>query len=182
MDIVSPMDIPPFASSAMDGYAVQAADLSAEGGQLAVVDHIPAGKIPQKKIGSGQCARIMTGAPVPEVADTVVPVEWTAEDGDVVTVDRGASRGKHVRPAAEDVGMGDVVMRAGDVITPGAAGMLATMGIVKPSVAVRPSVAVISTGDEVIHPSLEPRFGQIRNSNGPVLQSLVHSFGGVCNE
>ena len=185
-DIRSPLDLPPFASSAMDGYAVRASDLTDDGGKLKIVEHIPAGKVPERTILAGQCARIMTGAPVPDGADSVVPVEWTREQDDenlgVVLIDRGPREGVHVRPAAEDVKSGAMILRSGEVLTAGAIGMLASMGITQPTVRRRPLVGVVSTGDEVVDPSVEPGFGQIRNSNGPVLQALSGVFGGECPE
>ena len=179
-DVVSSDSIPPFASSAMDGYALRAEDLTGTGGTLKVIEHIPAGRMPQKTVGVGQCARIMTGAPIPKGADTVVPVEWTQEDQEVVDIDRGATLGVHVRPAAEDVCVGDIILREGDVVTPGGLGMLASLGCISPLVRKRPRIGIISTGDEVVPPSAQPEMGQIRNSNGPTLQALAGVFGASC--
>ncbi len=172
-------NIPPFDNSAMDGYAVRSADLLTLPTTLAIIEDIPAGTYPQKTVAPGTCARIMTGAPFPQGADAVAPVEWTEnDDGDTVQFNRGPSSGQHVRPAGQDVRDGDLVLEAGHVITPPMVGILATLGYPEIAVSTRPRVAVISTGDELVDPweTLAP--GKIRDSNGPSLAAQVVSAGG----
>lgn len=181
-DIVSADNIPPFASSAMDGYAVRAADVEAEGPPLAVVEHIAAGMIPARSLTKGTCARIMTGAPIPEGADAVIQREVATEQDERVVFSTGTVVGKHIRPAAEDVRIGDQVFGSGTLLTPPVIGMLASLGKSTVRVTRKPRVAVITTGDEVVDPSERPRPGQIRNSNGPGLRAQVLQAGGDCPE
>ena len=180
--IVSPQNLPPFVSSAMDGFAVIASDLAQEGAVLKVVEHIKAGDHPQRAIEPGTCAKIMTGALFPEGADAVAPVEWVlSEEGDRVSFSRAPRAGQHVRPAAEDLREGDTVFAGGEVIAPPIIGMLASLGVDPVPVMQRPRVAVISTGDEIVPPDSQPGPAQIRNSNGPALRSQVLAAGGDCD-
>ncbi len=171
--------IPPFDNSAMDGYAVRAADLADLPAVLRVIEEIPAGSFPEKEVQPGTCAQIMTGAPFPAGADAVAPVEWTAKAGDGrVRFLQGPAPGQHVRPAGEDVQVGDLMIEAGAVVTPPALGMMATLGFSEAQVASAPRVAVISTGDELVAVSASLGPGQIRNSNGPALAVQVVTAGG----
>lgn len=178
-DIISHDTIPPFDNSAMDGYAVRVEDLAHLPVQLTVIEEIPAGAFPQQTVVSGTCARIMTGAPFPEGANAVVPVEWTeAVEDDVIQFNRAPAMGQHVRRAGRDVQAGSVVIAKGTVVTPPVIGMLATLGYPTVEVAVPPSVAVISTGDELVDAAEALGPGQIRNANGPALAAQVQSAGG----
>ncbi len=180
--IVSPLNLPPFRSSAMDGFAVIASDLVNEGAVLKVIEHIKAGDNPQRTIESGTCAKIMTGALFPDGADAVAPVEWVLNEEEAgVSFLRAPRAGQHVRPAAEDVREGDTVFKGGEVITPPITGMLASLGLDPVPVVRRPRVAVISTGDEIVPPDIQPGPAQIRNSNGPALRSQVLAAGGDCD-
>ncbi len=174
-------DIPPFASSAMDGYAVRAEDFENDNPSLRVVDHIAAGRVSDITLTSGTCSEIMTGAVIPEGADAVVPIEWVAERSEnVVSFTSAPKPGRHIRPAAEDVRKGDRVFMGGEVVTPPIVGMLASIGVDPVLVSRRPEVAIISTGDEIVDPITLPGPGQIRNSNGPSLREQVVSSGGAC--
>ncbi len=173
-------DIPPFDNSAMDGYAVRSEDLRALPATLRVVEDIPAGTFPQRAVEPGTCARIMTGAPFPEGADAVAPVEWTREAGDgTVRFDQAPAPGDNVRLAGKDVGAGEEVFEPGQVVTPPVVGMLAMLGYPEVAVARRPRVAVIATGDELVDPAVPLGPGQIRDSNGPALAAQVASAGGT---
>jgi len=176
--VLSHDNIPPFDNSAMDGYAVRAADLAVLPATLRVIEDVPAGSVPQKKVGPGTCTRIMTGAPFPAGADAVAPVEWTAENGDSVRFHRCPAPGQHVRAAGADVCEGAEVFAPGRVVTPPVVGMLATLGYAEVAVRVPPRVAVIATGDELVPAAKRPGPGQIRNSNGPALAAQVRSAGG----
>lgn len=178
--VVSREAIPPFASSAMDGFAVKAADLASVPVSLPVVAEIPAGQVADAPLQAGQCMRIMTGAPVPEGADAVVPVEWTEEPANgSVTIRRAPDAGQNVRPAGQDVAEGEAIVAQGAVVTPPVVGMLATLGYATVRVAVPPRVAVVSTGDELIDPDEELSPGRIRDSNAPALAAQVEASGGV---
>lgn len=175
-------DVPPFPSSAMDGFAVRSADLQSEDStSLTVVGHIAAGDPGRHQVDAGTCMEIMTGAPFPEGADAVAPIEWVRDrDGDQVIFHRFPEPNKHVRPAAEDVAEGQQVFNGGEHITPAIAGMLATLGVDPVPVRRAPRVRVISTGDEIVAPSMDIGPGQIRNSNGPSLRAQVLEAGGAC--
>lgn len=176
--VVAPHDVPSFANSAMDGYAVRGSDVASAGSVLEVVDDIAAGRASTVVVGHGQAARIMTGAPMPAGADTVVRVEDTdAEDGKV-HISVATEVGTSVRPPGGDVSGGSTVFHPGVRLTAGHVGVLATIGVTQVEVAKRPRVAVMSTGDELVPastPSLAP--GMIRDSNRPMLMQLVADAG-----
>ena len=176
--VVAPHDVPSFANSAMDGFAVRADDVSSPGAVLEILEDVAAGQTASVSVGEGQAIKIMTGAPMPEGADTVVRVEDTSEDGGKVTVSTAPGKGNSVRPPGGDVTAGTTVFEAGVRLTPAHIGTLATIGMVSPAVARRPRVAVMSTGDELVPPeteALEP--GMIRDSNRPMLLALVEEAG-----
>lgn len=174
--IVAPLDLPPFAASAMDGFAVRAADTP---GTLAVVETVAAGSVARGRVEPGTAIRIMTGAPVPAGADAVVMVEDTTTDADRVSVGVAARVGQHVRPAGNDVTAGTVLLEPGATLHAGALGMIASLGIASVAVARRPRVAVISTGDEIVEPGRPLGPGQIHSSNSRALCALVEEAGGV---
>ena len=166
-EVVSPAEVPSFDNSAMDGFAVRGADLAgvAQGEGLVITAEIPAGRPSGEPLGPGAAARIMTGAPLPEGADTVVQVEHTEERDGRVFVQRAPAVGSNVRYAAEDVRRGDVVLPRGAVLGPAEIGLLTSIGVAEVSVARRPRVAVIATGSELVPPGRPLGPGQIRNSN-----------------
>jgi len=186
-DVTAPADLPGFASSAMDGFAVRAADVASATAELPVVlevtQTVMAGQAPTRTVGARQAIRIMTGAPVPDGADAVVPVEQTrfsagVRDADeTVAVLAPVPAGQHVRGAADDVAAGTVVVAAGTVLTPPLIGVLASLGLTRVEVVPRPRVGVISTGDELVEPPRGLAVGQIRDSNRPMLLALVASAG-----
>jgi molybdopterin molybdotransferase len=177
-DVVAPENVPPFANSAMDGFAVRAADVSAAGSVLEVIGDLPAGSSTDIEVGPGQAIKIMTGAPMPPGADTVAKVEDTSTEGSKVSFSTAVQPGTSVRPAGGDVPKGQVVFTAGTRLTPMHIGVLATIGVGQPQVYRRPRVAFMSTGDELTPPEavgLEP--GTIRDSNRPMLLSLLEDAG-----
>lgn len=191
-DIFSAVDLPPFANSSMDGYAVRAADVSQAASdqpvRLRVVLDIPAGSFPQGAVNPGEAARIMTGAPMPAGADAVVPVEqtdsrWRAGSEtqlpDQVAIYRAVQAGDYVRPAGEDVHAGQLVLRRGTVLRPQDAGMLAALGQAVVPVARQPRVAIVSTGDELVDAGDPLGPGQIRDSNSHTIAGLVAAYGGL---
>ena len=177
-DVVAPENVPPFANSAMDGFAVRAADVSAAGSVLEVIGDLPAGSSTHIEVRPGQAIKIMTGAPMPPGADTVVRVEDTSTEGSKVTISTAVEPGTSVRPAGGDVPDGQLVFTAGTRLTPMHVGVLATIGVGHPKVFRKPRVAFMSTGDELTPPEatgLEP--GAIRDSNRPMLLSLLEDAG-----
>lgn len=177
--VVAGEDVPPFANSAVDGYAVRAGDLSVVPAELEVVAEVAAGAATDRVVGPGEAVRIMTGAPMPAGADASVMVEDTerCDGGARVRVHRGVSIGDAVRGAGEDVRAGSEVFPAGTVVTPAVAGVLASINARRVEVYARPRVVVVSTGDELVDDGgpLEP--GQIRESNKTMLLGLVAASG-----
>ena len=173
--VLATMDLPPWANSAMDGFAVRAADTP---GRLVVLETIAAGAVPRATVGAGTASRIMTGAPIPPGADAVVMIEDCTTEGDQVQVP-AARPGQHVRARGSDVRAGAEVLAAGRRLGPGALGLLASFGHTTVEVYARPRVAVISTGDEVVQPGTALGPGQIYSSNNVTLAALVAEAGGV---
>lgn len=176
-DLVSPHALPAFSNSAMDGYAVRAADLR-EGVVLPVAEDVPAGRVDGPPLVAGTAHRIMTGAPVPDGADAVVQVEWTDGGTTTVRVDRTVTAGQNVRDAGEDVTAGEVVLRAGTLLGPAQVGLAAAVGAATLPVRRRPRVLVLSTGSELVAPGEPLQHGQIHESNGPMLAAAVTDAGG----
>lgn len=177
-DIIAPDDVPPFANSAVDGYAVRAQDIVGAPVTLVVVEDVAAGHVATRPVAEGTAIKIMTGAPIPVGADAVVKVEDVLAEGSMVRIDVPEPSGTAVRPAGGDVTRGETVFRRGTILRPAHVGVLASLGMVNPVVFRRPRVAVISTGDEVVPPEtsmLEP--GAIRDSNRPLLLALLSEVG-----
>ncbi len=171
-DVRSDIDMPPFDKATMDGYAVVGEDVADARQEnpavLEVIEEIPAGSVPGKVVSNGQASRIMTGAPMPDGADTVVMVEDTVaeRDGLGVRVLAVTEEGRNVVPLGEDVRCNQIVLEAGTLIRPPEIGILATVGVVSVPVYRRPIVGVVATGSEIVEPGNHPAAGQIRNSNG----------------
>ncbi len=182
-DVVASRPIPPWANSAMDGYAVRAADLVAVSGEnpatLRVVAELQAGFESSRAVGTGEVIRIMTGAPIPEGADAVVMVELTEPGGEgEVRILESVPKGEAIRPAGEDVMAGERVFEAGSRLGPAAIAMLASIGRAQVLVNQRPRVAILATGEELIDLDQEPGVGQIYNSNSYALAAQVREAGG----
>jgi molybdopterin molybdotransferase len=177
-DVVSREGHPPFSRSAMDGYAVRAQDAAAPGARLRLSGTVRAGGDGSGEIAPGTCIRIMTGAPLPAGADSVVIQEETREEGEDILFKRAARKGEHIRFAGEDVAAGGVACPRGALLTPPAVGTCAIAGASTLKVIRKPAVSVAVTGDEITEPGdPEPPYGTIRNSNGPVLLSLLEEMG-----
>jgi molybdopterin molybdotransferase len=177
-DIVSDIEMPPFNKSAMDGFACKREDLDTP---MAILETIAAGKSPGKKIGKGECSRIMTGAMVPEGADMVVKVEDTKIDDEgrmQVVEPQGKS---NIALKAEDVRIGDQVIRTGLKIEPQHIAIMAAVGCTDPLVSKKAQIGVISTGDEIVEPNEKPGLTQIRNSNGHQLVAQAFRAGATAN-
>ena len=175
--VVADGPLPPFDTSAMDGYAVRVSDLPGPG-VLPLAGVVHAGDAAPPALAPRTALAVMTGAPLPAGADAVVPVEWTARDGDAVRFDRAPTDGLSVRRAGGALAQGAVVLEPGAVVTPTAVGLMASVGAARPVVARRPVVAVVSTGDELVPADRRPGPGQIRDANGPALAAQVEAAGG----
>jgi molybdenum cofactor synthesis domain-containing protein len=177
--IVSAEAVPPFENSAVDGYAVRAADVAAAPLELQVIDEVAAGAASSLTVGAGQAIRIMTGAPMPAGADASVMVEDTERlgDGAAVLVKRSVRIGDAVRAAGDDVRVGDHLFDVGHIVTPSVAGVLASINVREVVVVRSPRVAVLSTGDELIADGSPLAPGQIRESNKTMLLGLVAEAG-----
>ena len=182
-DIHAPRDIPPRDNSGMDGYALKSEGTTGAGAEspvvLNIIEDIPAGYTPQKTVGSGEAARIMTGAPVPDGADAVVMVEETKSDGNSVRIYAEAAKGQNVRYAGEDVRGGDLVIRAGTLLRPAETGMLSALGRSFVKVYQKPLVALIATGDELVDIDGAASPGKIVSSNSYSLAAQVMECGGI---
>ena len=170
-------DVPPFTNSAMDGYAVRGADVTRAPARLTVVGEIAAGSVPSRGIGPREAMRIMTGAPLPPGADTIVRVEDTDNGSEIVTITKETATGLSVRQAGEDLRAGEVVLSRGAVLRPAEIGVLATTGRSRVRVVRAPRVAVLSTGDEVVELDAELRPGQIRDANRYSLSAAIRAAG-----
>jgi len=171
-------DLPPYDVSAMDGFALRSADVANVPAQLTIIEDIKAGDMPGKTVQAGQCARIMTGAPVPQGADAVIRVEDTQEvAANIMQIDKVVKSGNDIRLQGEGMKNGEVVLQAGTEITPGVIGVLATVKAARFAVYRRPRVAILSTGDELegMHDPVDPN--KIPNSNSYALMAQVQALG-----
>jgi molybdopterin molybdotransferase len=183
-DVVSEIDVPPFARSAMDGYAVVAADTTgaarATPVRLRVGERLYTGQLARDAIASGACAEIATGAPLPSGADAVIPVEDTAKDGDAgVLLFAAAAPGAHVGRRGSDIEAGGSVVRRGDLLTASRIGALAAVGRADVEVYARPRIAILSTGNEVVEPGRPLQPGQIYDVNRFTLAAIAAAHGGA---
>jgi molybdopterin molybdotransferase len=182
-DIIAGRNIPPADNSAMDGYAVRHTDTANAAAEnpviLKIIEDIPAGKVPRKKLNKGEAARIMTGAIIPCGADAVIRQEDTRKNGQNVSIFVSAEKGRDIRFAGEDVKKGDLVIPRGTLLRPAQTGMLASLGHSLVSVYRRPHVAIMATGDELVNIHKDPPAGKIINSNSYALAAQVLACGGV---
>lgn len=187
-DVYSDIDVPPLDNTAMDGYAVRVEDIRKASEQspevLEVIDTVPAGSIPQRKVTAGTAIRIMTGAPIPDGADSVVPFENTdetqrKESPREIGILCQSEVGQNIRRAGEDISNGALVLNKGTVIRPQEVGVLAALGQSTAKVIRRPVIAILSTGDELVDIGQPLPPGKIYNSNAYSIAALVQRYGGI---
>jgi molybdenum cofactor synthesis domain-containing protein len=177
-DVVAPENVPPFANSAVDGYAVRTADTQTVPVELVVVDTVAAGAEPKIAVGAGHAIRIMTGAPMPQGADAVVMVEDTQRVGDDrVSIGKAAKLYDAIRDAGSDVNKGDTVFVVGTVLNSAGAGVLASVNARTVKAYPRARVALLSTGDELVTDGSPLKIGQIRESNLTMLDAMIAASG-----
>jgi molybdopterin molybdotransferase len=174
--IRSPENVPPFRASTVDGFAVLADDDSSA---RRVVQRIMAGVVAEPSIERGTAARIMTGAPIPDGADAVVMIEYTHEEDGRVIIEQPVQRGENIRPIGVDVAEGDPLLDRGTALGAAEVGLLMTLGFTEVSCYRRPTVAILSTGDELVEPSEPVPPGGIRDSNRYAIMAAVREAGGV---
>lgn len=182
-DLVATVDVPPFDRAAMDGYAVVARDTATAGPAtpttLVCVDRVFTGQVPTRGVGPGECIEVATGAPLPPGADAVVIVEDTTRDGDRVRVHAPVAPRQHVGPRAADIAAGQTVVPCGQVLSPSRIGAIAATGATHVAVFARPSVAILSTGNEIAAPGRPLAPGQIYDINRFTVEAVVRRHGGV---
>ena len=175
-DLFADCVAPPFSRATMDGYACRKEDLP---GPLEVLETVPAGKLPAKMVGCGQCCRIMTGAMIPEGADCVIMQEYveTGRDGRILFT--AGETETNISPMGEDLKEGDLLLQKGTLITPGHVGIIASAGKTRVKVSRTLNIGILATGDELIEPELQPEGAQIRNSNSHQLAAQVRRAGHI---
>ncbi len=177
-DLIAPIDLPAFDNSRMDGFALRHADLAADGdSELRITGAQFAGPALDMVVRQGECMRITTGAPIPSGADTVVIKENVRECDGLLSVSSGVRAGADIRRAGEDVRAGEVVLRDGSLLTPARISLAAALGMADLEVSRRPTVAVFTTGDELVEPGLTLAAGQVYNSNRELLMGLLRAEG-----
>jgi molybdenum cofactor synthesis domain-containing protein len=185
VDVASPVDVPPFARSAMDGYAVVAADTAnatrSTPSTLRLLDRIYTGQVSTVVVEPGTCAEIATGAPLPQGADAVVLVEETGRSGNGSGIDffAAAAAGQHVGRRGGDIAIGERIIAAGDLLSPSRVGAIAAIGGAEAVVFAKPRVAILSTGNEVIEPGHALAPGQIYDVNRFTIGAIVSAHGGA---
>jgi len=177
-DLCAKRNQPPFAASAMDGYAVKAIDVEQVPAELKVIGEAPAGREFSGEVKTGQAVRIFTGAPVPSGTDTVIMQENTTANDGAVVIEQSAKVGNFIRPAGLDFKQGDVVLEANTSLNARNTGLCAAMNYGEVPVRKKPTVAILATGDELVEPGEELRDDQIVSSNSIALAAAITAFGG----
>jgi molybdopterin molybdotransferase len=184
-DIVSPLDVPAWTNSAMDGYAIRGEDVAGASEtaprRLRVMEQLPAGSFPTRRIEPGTCARIFTGAPLPEGADSVIRQEDTDGGAEVVTILKDRDVGVNIRRAGEDIRRGQTVLSEGTELEPAALGVLASLAVANPMIYRRPRIGIMGSGDEIVdidQPDLILSGRKVASSNTHTLVALVRRAGG----
>lgn len=175
-DVKSPIDMPPFPQSAMDGYALGPGD-KVEGSEFKLVGEIAAGSAERFQLKSNECVRIFTGSAVPESAIAVVQQEWVERDGDTISLTRDVSENQNIRPQGEQMQTGSVALEKGTQITPATVGFLNMLGIRMVEVFRKPSAAILVTGNELVPAGKTLEYGQVYESNAQMLQTALKDEG-----
>jgi len=181
-DVIATEDVPPFNRAAMDGYAVIAGDTAGASAAaprlLRCVGHVFSGHVPARGVGAAECMEIATGAPMPPGADAVVMVEETARDGEMVRILTPVSAGQNIGRRGADLTAGELIVAANEVLNPSRIGALAATGVTRVDVFAKPTVALLSTGDEIVQPGERLAPGQIYDINRFTLETIISRHGG----
>ncbi|MCS7187879.1 MAG: molybdopterin molybdotransferase MoeA [Armatimonadota bacterium] len=180
-NVTAPFNVPPFRRAAMDGYAVKSSDVEKASPEnpvsLKLIGSVHAGELPMSTVEEGTCIQIATGAPVPEGADCVVPIEDTERDGEVVRVLKAFSPNANITEEGADVKQGSIVLTEGNLLTPAKVGVLAALGFDKVKVYAKPKIAILPTGDEIAKPGTRLQAGQIYDVNTYTVAALASQNG-----
>lgn len=176
-DIIADSDLPPFDRSQMDGFAIRSSDLGAGAANLKIVGESAAGRGWHHQMDRGEAVRIMTGAPVPDGADSVQKLELAEETGDTVSFNGAVTPGLNIVPRGSEARSGDVVIKCGEIVSPNMISTIAAFGYGSVKVASMPRAAIMSTGTEIVEIEEKPGLDQIRNSNSAMLQALSAKCG-----
>lgn len=183
VDIASEVNVPEFVRAMMDGFAARARDTDGASPNSPVSLEVLGDSFPgqafEGEVTAGKCVRAMTGSPLPSGADAVLPVEWTSTDGERVLAQQPITAGRNVGNIGEDIRAGEVVFRTGRVLRPQDVGVLSSIGVGRVTVAGRPRVRIVVTGDELLPAGTKPQANRIVDANGPMLAALVSRDGGV---
>jgi molybdopterin molybdotransferase len=174
--VASDVDSPPYTKALMDGYAIRSAN-TGSGATLTVIEEVAAGRVPTRVVGTGEATRIMTGAPIPDGSDAIIPHEETEPAGKSIRLRRAVKTGESILPRGREMKAGEVVIPSGTWLSPQAIGLLAAVGRTGVRVHRMPRLAILATGDELVEADQRPGPGQIRNSNGPMLSALASRAG-----
>ena len=175
-DVQSPIDMPPFPQSAMDGYALGPGEIE-EGAEFKVVGELAAGSAEQFQFKANECVRIFTGSAVPKSAVAVVQQEWVERNGEVISLTREVSENQNIRPQGEQMKIGSVALEKGTLITPATIGFLNMLGIRMVEVYRKPTVAILVTGNELVPAGENLEYGQVYESNAQMLQTALKNEG-----
>ncbi len=178
-DVISGQNSPPFDKALMDGFAVQSGDCATEGATLLVMEEVTAGQVPQLAVTSGHATQIMTGAPIPEGADAVVPIELTTPTDGKVAINTATIAGSNILRCGQAMRAGNRVLASGTTVRPQQIGLLAELGCHLVTVRRTPRVAILATGDELVPVDQDPGPGQIRNSNEAMLAAQIIRAGAI---
>jgi molybdopterin molybdotransferase len=176
-DVFADRDYPSFDKALMDGYAIRAADSVASGARLRVIETVAAGRVGVLAVTTGEAVKIMTGAPLPEGADAVVPVEQTNRDGECVVLFRPVKMGNAIAKRGSDAPANRLLLKKSDRLGPAQMGVAASVGKAVVSVYAAPVVSLLTTGDEIVGVDQSPTGAQIRDSNGPMMTALLQQLG-----
>ncbi len=176
-DIFSPIDMPPFTNSAMDGYALKVESIKSYPVKLKVIGEVKAGDEKKIKLKEGQAIKIFTGAPVPDEADAIVEKELVKFEGEYIIIEKEIKKGRNLRFKGEEIKRGEKVIEMGTTVTPAVAGFLSTLGIKKVKVFKKPKVSVIVTGGEIVKPGKKLKFGKVYDANSVSLKLALKENG-----